>query len=102
MRPSVTPQDRELLQEITRDAKDGRLVMRAHALLDLGAGDAPAIVAKRYNVARSTVYNWLKRYATRGVSDEALRDRPRPGRPPVKHESDPGDVTFQRRVLKGH
>jgi len=54
---------------------------RAQALLDLDAGDSPMAISRRYQVARSTIYNWIKRSETRGLTDQGLRDLPRPGRP---------------------
>jgi transposase len=81
MRQCVTTEERERLKHICVNATDARLKKRAGALLDLDAGDSPDLVARRYKVARSTVYNWIKRYRARGVSDEALRDLPRSGRP---------------------
>jgi transposase len=76
-------QDRERLKRLARGTKNVRLLRRAQALLDLDAGDSPRIVAQRYLVTRSTIYNWVKRYLTRGLSDEALDDLPRPGRPTI-------------------
>ena len=58
-----------------------RMLRRAHALLDLDEGNPPELVAQRYQVARSTVYNWIKRGQTRGISHAGLRELPRPGRP---------------------
>jgi transposase len=67
---------------------DARLLRRAQALLDLDAGDSPGLIAQRYQVARSTIYNWIERCETRGFSDQALSDRPRPGRPPRQRRND--------------
>jgi len=58
-----------------------RVLRRAHALLDLDEGTPPELVAQRYEVTRSTVYNWIKRYQIRGLSYTGLNDLPRPGRP---------------------
>jgi transposase len=58
-----------------------RVLRRAHALLDLDEGAPPELVARRYQVARSTVYNWIRRYQIRGISHAGLRELPRPGRP---------------------
>jgi transposase len=58
-----------------------RLLRQAHALLDLDEGAPPELVARRYQVARSTIYNWIKRYQTRGLSHSGFRELPRPGRP---------------------
>src|SRR6476661_774843 len=69
------------LVRIVRTTKDVRVLRRAQALLDLNAGDSTEIVSKRYQVARSTIYNWITRRETCGLTDQALRDKPRPGRP---------------------
>lgn len=83
MRLRLSAREREQLEQLARRARDVRLLRRVQALLDLDAGDSPGLVAKRYQVTRSTIYNWIKRCQTRGVSNEAFRDLPRPGRPPV-------------------
>ncbi len=59
------------------------MLRRAHALLDLAKGDSVHQVAQRYCVDRSTVYNWIRRVRSGGLNEIALRDRPRPGRPPT-------------------
>jgi transposase len=86
MRLCLTRQEREQLKQLARRTKDARLLRRAQALLDLDAGERPGDVARRYHVARSTIYNWIGRCHARGLSDEALGDLPRPGRPPRRHE----------------
>ena len=83
MRLRMPEQDRERLKQLARGAKDARLLRRAQALLDLDSGDSPRDVAQRYQVTRSTIYNWVRRYLTGGPTDAALRDLPRTGRPPA-------------------
>ncbi|MGE3481409.1 MAG: helix-turn-helix domain-containing protein [Gammaproteobacteria bacterium] len=85
MRLSQTERDR--LAQIARTTKDVRVLRRAQALLDLSAGDDPETVSRRYQVARSTVYNWIRRCQIRGLTDQALRDLPRPGRPRLTQDS---------------
>lgn len=77
----LTPIERRELEGLARGAEDGRMKRRAQALLEIDAGSRPQIVAQRYGVARSTIYNWIKRGTICGFTREALRDRPRPGRP---------------------
>jgi transposase len=77
----LTPMERTLLERMLVRAEDPRVRRRAGALLDLAAGDRPAEVAQRHRVARSTIYNWIDRCRQLGVSEAALSDRPRPGRP---------------------
>ena len=88
MRLCLTRQQKEYLIQFARSTKSVRLRRRALALLDLDAGDRPGVVACRYNVARSTIYTWIDRCQLRGFSDESLRDRPRPGRPPRMRPDD--------------
>lgn len=82
MRLCLSAREREHLQQLARRAKDARLLRRVQALLDLDAGDSPGLVAQRYQVTRSTIYNWIKRCRKRGFSNEAFQDLPRTGRPP--------------------
>jgi transposase len=77
----LTPMERMLLERLFARSADLRVRRRSRALLDLAAGDRPAEVAQRHRVARSTVYNWINRCRQLGVSEVALSDRPRPGRP---------------------
>ena len=77
----LTRCERERLQQLAQDATEPRLLKRARALLDLADGNAPEAVARKHQVTLSTIYNWVKRYRTRGLTDAALRDLPRPGRP---------------------
>jgi transposase len=77
----LTNDERTRLKAIIAGTRDARVWQRAQALLDLSAGDSPTAVAQRYRVARSSVYNWINRYRSHGVSEAALRDLPRPGRP---------------------
>ena len=93
MRLRIPKHDRESLKRLARGTKDARLLRRAQALLDLDAGDSPRVVARRYQVTPSTIYNWVKRYLTRGLSDAALSDLPRPGRPPTGRRDSRQDGT---------
>ena len=88
MRLRLTPTQKKDLMQFVLRTNDARLLRRAQALLDLDAGDSPGLIAQRYQVARSTIYNWIERCETRGFSDQALSDRPRPGRPPRQRPDD--------------
>jgi transposase len=91
MRLVIPKHDRERLRRLARATKDVRLLRRAQALLDLAAGDSITVVARRYQVTRSTIYNWVNRYLTRGLSDDGLSDLPRTGRPPTMRDSREND-----------
>lgn len=58
----------------------GRVSRRAQAVLWWLDGQAPGAIARRLGVARQSVVAWCGRFAAGGAA--ALRDRPRPGRPP--------------------
>ena len=72
-----------------------RVLRRAHALLDLDEGAPPELVAQRYQVTRSTIYNWINRYQTHGISHAGLRELPRPGRPRLTPRSKRSDLYRQ-------
>jgi transposase len=79
----LTARDRDTLADTARHSADARETRRALALLDLGAGEAPARVAQRYRVSRSTVYEWAARWGnTDRPRGDRLRDADRSGRPP--------------------
>jgi hypothetical protein len=88
MRLRLTPAQKKILMQFVLRTNNARLLKRAQALLDLDAGESPGLIAQRYQVARSTIYNWIERCETRGFSDEALSDLPRPGRPPRRQRDD--------------
>lgn len=82
MRLRLTHSQREHLKHLALKTTDMRIRRRVKALLDIDAGDRPGVVARRYDVARSTIYNWIGRCHRLGFSDQALCDLPRSGRPP--------------------
>ena len=83
----LAARDRETLAAVARSSRDARETRRALALLDLDAGEPVARVAGRYQVGRSTVYEWAARGAdpTR-PRDGRLRDAARSGRPPAARD----------------
>lgn len=84
----VSEHERELLKQLAREAEDVRLLRRVQALLDLDSGESPQLVSRRYQVARSTIYNWIKRYRNRGLSIEAhVPEYSRPGIPTHEQRS---------------
>ena len=78
----LTARDRDQLAALARASRDARETRRALALLDLAAGEPATRVAARYQVGRSTVYEWAARWAdaTRPRAGR-LRDAARSGRP---------------------
>lgn len=79
---TLTRTEQEILERLARTSGDPRLVRRVNALLELSAGASPAMVARHHRVVRSTIYNWLRRCRRGELTEAALRDRPRSGRPP--------------------
>jgi transposase len=73
--------ERRKLAAIARRTKDARVLRRAQVLLELDRGEAPTTLAERFQVSRSTIYNWVERYRTSGPCDTTFKDRPRSGRP---------------------
>jgi transposase len=84
----LTSRDRERLADLARSSRNARETRRALALLDLDAGEPAARVARRFQVGRSTVYEWAARWAdTARPRDRRLRDAARSGRPPDTREA---------------
>ncbi len=80
----LATRDREMLVALARSSHDARETRRALALLDLDAGESVAQVAQRYQVGRSTVYEWVARWHdTARPRADRLRDAGRSGRPPA-------------------
>jgi transposase len=78
----LTPTQRAALRRVARHSPDGRAARRALALLDLDRGEPVAGVARRFQVARDTVYEWAGRLRrSRLPAAQRLADAPRPGRP---------------------
>lgn len=76
----LTDEEREQLRLLARRTRDARVLRRAQVLLGLDRGERVIELAERYQVSRATVYNWIRRYQRWGISAEAMKDRPRPGR----------------------
>lgn len=84
----LTARDRETLAAIARSNADARETRRALALLDLDAGDPATRVARRYQVGRTTVYEWVARWQNADrPRGERLRDATRSGRPPTTRDA---------------
>lgn len=63
------------------DAEDAKAAKRLVVALAYKDGVDVDTIADRYGIPQSTIYYWLDRFDSRSVTD-ALRDEPRPGRPP--------------------
>jgi transposase len=79
---SLNARERSALEGLVSGSKDVRQLKRAQALLAVAAGEAVTDVARRLQVARNTIYNWMARVQDRaGALAERLLDADRSGRP---------------------
>lgn len=82
MELSLLAKDRSALEEVVAQSRDVRQLKRAQALLAVATGEGVAAVARRLQVARNTIYNWVARFQQRaGKIAQRLVDAERPGRP---------------------
>lgn len=77
----LTARQRELLRAALKSGRDGAVVKRIVALLELDRGVPVGDMAERLGVTRQTVYNWARRFEA-GGGLRALCDRARRGRTP--------------------
>lgn len=75
------------LRAALEEATDPKAVRRLMVALDYADGVAVDAISDRYGIPRSTVYAWLARFDERPIA-EAVRDDPRPGRPPALDDAD--------------
>lgn len=83
---ALNAQERRVLEEIVTSAALTNEVRRAQALLWLDDGESPQAVAKRLQVSRQTIHNWVARFKHKRGTPEisaCLVDRKRSGRPGV-------------------
>ena len=79
---SLRSRERAALEAVVAQSKDVRQLKRSQALLAIAAGTAVAEVARRLQVARNTIYNWVERFLERaGPIADRLTDLERSGRP---------------------
>ena len=90
---SLNARERSALEGLVSGSKDVRQLKRAQALLAVAAGEAVTDVARRLQVARNTIYNWMARVQDRAgalrrslvravglaVRAPAELERPQPG-----------------------
>jgi transposase len=94
---TLTAWQRHGLQRQLRATHDARLYRRTLAVLEVARGEPVASVARRLGVTPRAVYYWVGLYAD-GHDPDALRDRDRPGRPPLLTQ---GDRDRLRELLLG-
>lgn len=70
-----------LTRWVNAHTTEARLLLRARIVLAAAAGDSNAVIATVTGVHVDTVRKWRKRFHADRLA--GLRDRPRPGRPPV-------------------
>ncbi len=85
----LSNREKRKLQVVVKHPQDAWQLKRAQGLLALAKGEPWREVAKRLQVGRSTLYDWIERYRSRAKEPigRRLQDRPRPGRPPSRREA---------------
>jgi transposase len=80
IRRRITAEERRALARLTRTATlSSAQAERARVVLAVLDGTPPAVVARQSGIPRTTVYSWVRRFATAGVV--GLDNQPRRGRP---------------------
>lgn len=82
----VSERERVQLETLVRrQSCPQQLALRARIILAAADGEEVRSTMRRLGVARSTVQQWRRRWATqrRGSVVERLADAPRPGTPPI-------------------
>lgn len=77
---NLTGRQRRRLRDELRRCTDVRVYRRVLAVLDVDAGAAVADAARRLNVSRQSVHQWLRDFRERRGS-RTFEPRPRSGRP---------------------
>ena len=75
------------LRELLADAESVKAAKRLMVALAYKDGVSVNELTERYGFAQSTIYYWLDRLDTEQIED-ALRDAPKPGRPPKPSETE--------------
>lgn len=90
LRP-LTEEEREVLDKLRRTrTAPNRMVQRSKGILLLSEGRSPQEVMNALGVGQATVYSWMRRFNSEGVS--GLDDRPRAGRPQEYTEEERGQI----------
>ena len=87
----LKPDDIAQLEDLLRSGKtEQRIARRARMLLGMHRGERVKPLSEKVEQDPSTLWRVCRRYEERGL--EAVRDRPRSGRPP--EISPPGEGTY--------
>lgn len=82
----LTPEEQIELKRLLKESPSPRIRARAQALLLSNDGYPMNELAKIGFVDRETIYNWFRRWKTKGLA--GLSDLPRSGRKPILDSSD--------------
>lgn len=77
----------ELQEKLGEIDDDGKAVKRLFTAIAYKQGNSPAEIEATYGISSKKVYQWLDRIEERGL-DDALYDKPKPGRPPKLTEAE--------------
>jgi transposase len=84
MELKLSPKERRSLEAVVAAPVDAQQLKRAQGLLAVAEGERPTAIARRLQVSRESIYNWVTRWTERDEPPaERLCDRPRSGRPPT-------------------
>jgi len=77
--------DLAALRETLAETSDPKAVKRLMIALAYDDGVSVDALSERHGIPRSTIHSWLDRFEEDSIAD-AIRDKHRPGRPPLLSE----------------
>jgi transposase len=93
MELKLSPKERRSLEGVVAAPVDAQQLKRAQGVLAVADGERPTAIARRLQVSRETIYNWVTRWTERDEPPaERLCDRPRSGRPPTLRDQVSAEV----------
>lgn len=75
IRQRVSAEERRALRELAASDAPGEPFARARIVAAVLDGTSPAVIARRAGLPRTTVYSWLRRFASSGTSGLCSRRR---------------------------
>jgi len=88
MELKLTSRERSALEAVVQRPIDAKQLKRAQGLLAVADGESPTEIARRLQVTRASIYEWVKRWRRNSQQPaERLLDATRSGRPPIVREA---------------